>query len=187
MQTADELASALECLRQWGLERHDVTEIRALLDATTDTARLLEEAHSSFRVLLDVMGCDAPVTLASAGFLLETVRIVETAPFEQLHLRQPSFESERTRPMLQAARQQAAALKNDGGIARHGIRSLLMRGRRIRQLQLLECAAVLDEASLWKRFFGRDYRGAVKTYRRIVLAGKKAPRARDESGAQDGR
>ena len=152
------------------------SEIKALLEACTGTARLLEEAHSSFRVLLNVMGCDTPVTLASAGFLLETVRIVETAPFEQLHLLQPSFESERSRPMLQAARQQAAALKNDEASLGAEFDLSLCAGTHT-PAQLLECAAVLDNASLWKRFFGRDYRGAVKTYRRVILAGKKAPRA----------
>jgi hypothetical protein len=176
METARKLASALECLRQWGLERHSVTEIEALLDATTGTARLLEEAHSSFRLLLNVMGCDAPVTLASAGFLLETVRIVETAPLEQLHLRQPSFKSERTRPMLQAARQQAGVLKKDEASLGTEFDLSWCAGMQT-PAQLLECAAVLDRASLWKRFFGRDYRGAVKTYLRIVLAGKNAPRA----------
>jgi hypothetical protein len=30
-------------------------------------------------VLLSVVGCDAPVTLSSAAFLMETVRIVEEA------------------------------------------------------------------------------------------------------------
>jgi very-short-patch-repair endonuclease len=175
-QIADKLASALECLRQWGLERHSVIEIKALLDACTGTARLLEEAHASFRLLLNVMGCDAPVTLASAGFLLETVRIMETAPFEQLHLRQPSFESERTRPMLQTARQQATLLKNDEASLGAEFDLSLCAGTHT-PAQLLECSAVLDKASLWKRFFGRDYRGAVNTYRRIVFAGKKVPRA----------
>jgi hypothetical protein len=105
------------------------------------------------------MGCDAPVTLASAGFLLETVRIVETAPFEQLHLRQPSFESERTRPMLQAARHQAAVLKSDETSLGAEFDLSLGAGAHT-PAQLLECASVLDNASLWKRFFGRDYRGA---------------------------
>lgn len=175
-QTADKLASALECLLQWGLERHSVTEIKALLDSCTGTVRLLGEAHSSFRLLLNVMGCDAPVTLASAGFLLETIRIVESAPFEQLHLRQPSFESERTRPILQAARQQAAVLK-DHEASLGAEFDLSLCGGTHTAAQLLECAAALDKASLWKRLFGRDYRVAVNTYRGIVLAGKKAPRA----------
>src|SRR5713226_6207584 len=42
--------------------------------------------------------------------------------------------------------------------------------------QLLQFAAVLDEASLWHRMFGSNYREAVKVYCRIARAGKKALR-----------
>jgi hypothetical protein len=69
---------------------HSIAQLKELLKETIDTAKLLGEAQSSFRVLLNVMGCEAPVTLSSASFLLETVRIVEKAPFERLHLRQPA-------------------------------------------------------------------------------------------------
>jgi len=173
-QTADRLSGALEYLRQWGLEGHSVAEIKELLKASTDTSKLLGEAHSSFRVLLNVMGCDAPVTLSSAGFLLETVRIVEAAPFERLHLRQPSFEDERTKPMLEAAQQEAALLK--GAEASLGTEfDLSLCAGMQSPAQLLEYAAALGGASLWKRFFGRDYRKAIKAYRRIALSGKKAP------------
>lgn len=62
-------------------------------------------------VLLKVVGCDAPVTLSSAAFLMETVRIVTTAPFERLHFRLPVFELERTKPIVQAAQQEVEALR----------------------------------------------------------------------------
>jgi len=177
IQTANKLAGAFECLQQWGLEQHSITEIEALLKASADTARHLEQAHASFRVLLNVIGCDAPITLASAGLLLETVRIVESAPFEQLHLRHPSFESESTKSLLQAAQQQAVTLKNDE--ASLGMEfDLALSAGTLTPAQLLKSAVVLDKASLWKRLFGSDYREAVKTYRRIVLAGRKAPRAK---------
>jgi hypothetical protein len=109
-QLASELADALDCFRQWGLEGHSMAAIRTLLDARSETAKHLGEGHSSFRVLLTVVGYDGPVTLSSAAFLLETVRIVETAPFERLHFRLLAFEHERTRPMLMAAQREAQAL-----------------------------------------------------------------------------
>jgi hypothetical protein len=125
-QTAAKLSAALDCLRHRGLEGHCVAEIRALLKASIDTARLLQEAHSSFRVLLDIVGCDAPAALSSVTFLLETVRIVDTLPFDRLHFRQPAFEDERTKPRLQAAQQEAEALKATEA-SRQGIRSLASR------------------------------------------------------------
>jgi len=67
-QVAGELSDALDCMRQWGLEGHAVARIRTLLDASGETAKHLAEAHSSFRVLLTIVGFDAPVTLSSAAF-----------------------------------------------------------------------------------------------------------------------
>ena len=51
--------------------------------------------------------------------------------------------------------------------------------------QLLEWAAVLDEASVWQRLFGRNYRRAGKAYRRIALGKKKALTHGNEPRAQD--
>jgi len=171
--TADGLALALNCLRQWGLERHCVAEVKAVLDETEVTARRLEEAHSSFMVLLNVMGCDAPVTLSSAGFLLETIRLVEEAPSAQLHLRRPSFEGDGAKALLQAARQQAASLKKEEA----ALSKEFDVAQSAAPAELLAYAAVLENASFLNRLFGRDYRGALAAYRRIALSGKKAQRA----------
>jgi very-short-patch-repair endonuclease len=173
VQTTDKLSAALDFLRKWGLEGHYVAEIKELLNASIDTARLLQEAHSSFRVLLNVVGCDAPVNLPSATFLLEMVRIVETMPFDRLHFRQPAFEDEQARPKLQAAREEAKALKAaEASLGREFDLSLC--AATYTPQQLFEWASVLDEASLWQRLFGRNYGRAVKTYRRIALGKKKA-------------
>ena len=132
-------------------------------------------------MLLTVVGCNAPVTLSSAAFLLETVRIVEGAPFERLHMRLPAFELERTKPMLQEAQREAESLK--AAESALGARfNLTLGGGMNSPTQLIECAAVLERASLWQRLFSRDYREAVGTYRRIARAGKKVSRT-DMSGA----
>ena len=173
-QVAGELSDALDCMRQWGLEGHAVARIRTLLDASGETAKHLAEAHSSFRVLLTIVGCDAPVTLSSAALLLETVRIVETAPYERLHFRLPAFEHERTRPMLLAAQREAQALR-DTEVSLGKEFDLTTLAATHTPAQLLQCAAILDKASLWRRMFGGDYRGAVRVYSQIAR-GRKAPR-----------
>jgi very-short-patch-repair endonuclease len=179
--TAEKLSSALDCLREWGLEGHYVAEIREILKASIDTAKLLQSAHSSFHLLLDIFGCDAPATLASTAFLLETARIVESAPFDRLHFRQPSFEAEGARPMLQAAREEANALKAIESSLSEEFDLSLSNGTHTPQ-QLLECASVLDGASLWQRLFGRSYRRAIKAYCRTALGHKKAPRLEMSQG-----
>ena len=126
-------------------------------------------------MLLTVVGCDAPVTLTSATFLLETVRIVEAAPFERLHLRLPAFELERTKPIVQAASQEAQALTVAESLLGAQF-DLTLGGGMNSPLQLLEYATVLERASLWQRLFGREYRQALKVYCRVARAGKKAGR-----------
>jgi very-short-patch-repair endonuclease len=173
-QTAGELSDALDCLRQWGFEGLSVADVRELLEASAETAKHLHEAHSSFRVLLTVVGCDAPVTLSSAAFLLEAVRIVETAPYERLHFRLPAFEHERARPMLLAAQREAQGLKDAEASLTKKFDLTSLAGTYTPE-QLLQCAAVLDDSSLWRRMFGSSYREAVKVYLQIAR-NRKAPR-----------
>jgi hypothetical protein len=40
----------------------------------------------------------------------------------------------------------------------------------------MECAAILDSASLWQRLFSRNYKSAIKTFHRISLDRRKASR-----------
>ena len=173
-RTANDLSDALECFGRWGLDGCSIAEIRDILNASASTAKLLSEAHSAFRVMLTVLGCDAPATLSSASFLLATVRIVEAAPFDRLHLRSPAFEHERSKQFLQTAQQEAEALKAVASTLDTEFDLTLAEG--MSAARLLECAAILDRASLWQRSLGRDYGEAVKVYRRIARNGKKASR-----------
>jgi very-short-patch-repair endonuclease len=173
-QTASDVSEAIDCLRHWGLDGHSVAETRKLLDASSETAKRLGEAHSSFRVLLAVIGCDAPATLSSAAFLLETARIVETAPYEHLHLRLPAFEHESTRPILKTAQQEALALRDAEASLGKEFDLTSLAGTHDPS-RLFQHAAVLEKASWWRRMFGSDYREAIKVHGDIAR-GKRASR-----------
>ena len=155
--TEAELSKAFGLLCDLGLEGLTIAEVRDILTVTSESARLLVNAHSSFTLLLDVIGCEAPATLSASTYLLETLRIVETAPFERLHLRQPSFEDERIKPMLQTARQEATELKNAETKLSREFDLSLSTGM-YTPVQLLKCASILNESSLWQRLLGRDYK-----------------------------
>jgi very-short-patch-repair endonuclease len=174
-QAQDKLSGALETLGRWGLDAQSVADLRSLAGMSAETARLLGEAHASFRILLTVMGCEASASLATAGFLLETVRIVENAPFERLHLRHASFENENTKRVVENAAAEAKALKESEKSLAEEFDLTLGAGIHTAP-ELLRCADALDKTSLWGRLFGGDYRKAVKTYRRIVRNGKGAAR-----------
>jgi len=175
-QTADKLAAAQECVRGWMLDELSVAEIKSLFGSSAETASLVQEAHSSFRTLLDIVGCEVPATLPNASLLLDTLRIVENMPFDRLHFRQASFESEHTKLMLETARQEAKAIKvAEASLGRDFDLSLCAGA--LTPGQLIEHASVLDEANLLQRLFSRKYSRAVKDYRRVALTNKKANRA----------
>jgi hypothetical protein len=155
------------------LDGQSIAELRGLASVSAETARLLSEAHASFRVLLTVIGCDAPASLASVGFLLETVQIVEDAPFERLHLRHASFENENTKRVVENAVAEAKALNESEKSLGEEFDLTLGAGAHTAP-ELLQCADALEKSSLWGRLFGGDYRKAVKTYRHLARNGKGA-------------
>jgi hypothetical protein len=65
----------------------------------SEGARFIGEAHASFLFLLDMIGCEAPAVFSTSTYLFETLQIVVNAPIERLHLRQATFEDERTKPL----------------------------------------------------------------------------------------
>ena len=171
----DELSASLECFGRWGLDGCSIGEVREVLNASTGLAVQLGQAHVSFRVLSTVVGCDVPVVFSSAAFLLETLRIVEAAPYERLHLRLPAFELERTKAMLQAASQEAEAL-NAAESSLGAQFDLTLSGGVYSPAQLLGYAATIERASLWQQLFGGEYRAAVKLYRCLARGKKNASR-----------
>jgi len=175
VQTASGLSAALDCFRQWGLECHASADVRKFLSASAETAKHLEEARSSFRVLLTLIGCDAAASLSSAGFLLETIRLVKTAPIELLHLRLPAFEHELARSLLQTAQEEASALKSAEALLGRDF-DLTLLEKNHSPSGLRRFASVLEEAPIWRRILGDEYREAVNAYRGVVRNRKKAPR-----------
>lgn len=174
-QIADKLAAAFECVQAWRLDGLSVAEIRSLFESSAETASLVQRAQSSFRLLLEVVGCEVPATLPNASLLLETLRIVENMPFERLHFRQASFEREQTKPMLETARQEAKAIRVAEASLGRDYDLTLCTGA-LTPGQFIEHASVLDGAGLFQRFFSRKYGRAVKEYRRVALTKKKGNR-----------
>ena len=174
-QTADKVAAAQECVRAWGLDGISVADIKNLFESSTQAAILVQKADMSFRILLDVVACEVPATLANASLLLDTLRIVDNMSFDRLHLRQAAFESEQTKPMLETARQEAKAIRVAEASLGRDFALSLCSGTSTREL--LEHASILDDANLLQRLFSRKYRLAVKEYRRVALARKNPKRA----------
>ena len=78
--TADDLSLALECFDRWRLDGCSIEEVREILNTSAGTATLVSEAHSSLRVPLAIVGCDAPATLSSAAYADVQTRDYRCAP-----------------------------------------------------------------------------------------------------------
>lgn len=173
--TLDELSGAYERIRRWGLEGCSFAEISEVLKQCEQTQHVLREAHSSYGILHGITGGESSAKLSSATLLLRTAALLRTAPFDQLHLRQPTFESEGVKPLLLTAEQEATALK-DAEVALSKDVDLTVALGLHKPLELLEAAAVLDKASLWQRIWGDQYRRAVRVYRSITIGATKPQR-----------
>lgn len=169
------MLDAVECQRKWGFEANTVSDLRRIHQMASEGARLVGEAHSSFLFLLDMIGCEAPAVFSTSTYLLETLQIIENAPIERLHLRQTTFEDERTKPLLQTARQAAIRIQEeDSTLSRDFDLSLFAELNTPNHL--LKCAAILQYSSLWERLVGREYRAALKTYKQLTRQSVKAHR-----------
>jgi KaiC/GvpD/RAD55 family RecA-like ATPase len=160
------LSEAVECRREWGLEADTLADVRRIHQMASEGARLIGEAHHSFRYLLDMIGCEAPAVFSTSTYVLETLQIVEKAPTERLHLRQATFEDERTKPLLIAARQEADRLKSEESKLSQDFDISVGAGIHD-PAQLLKCAAILEYASFWERLVGREYKAAVRTFKQL--------------------
>ena len=170
-----EISDALECLRRWKLDDHDVADLLRIWKVTSESAKLLDDAHSSFRLVLGVLDCDVVLTHSAIIYVLEFVRILESAPLDILHLRKPGFASEEIKPMLQAAKKRASDLKEEAERLQHYCDLSLGDGVHT-PAELLKCASEIESASVWQRLLGREYRKSVRIYRRLVHGKRRARR-----------
>lgn len=175
VQAREALLGTLEPVKRWGLEECTIAKIRELRDASIQTAKTIAQAHASCRHLLEAIGCDAPADFATANCVLQTLRLIEAAPMEQLPLRQDTFEHIDAREIVVSACREADLLKERRTVLEKDYDLTLCASRHTPE-QLFGHSAVLDNASVWERLFGGEYRVAARTYRSIATVQKKAPR-----------
>ena len=169
------LSAVLAAIDEKGLNGLTLAELRQLQKNVLGSVGIFVDAHSSIHHLLGIMACDAPATISSSIYLLELLRIVDTAPFGRLHLRQASFEAERIKPLLETAWQEAIAIKAEEEKLRQ-LSNLSSGSGQYTPTQLLQHATVLEESSLWQRLFGRPYDAAVQCYNQLSIDKHKASR-----------
>lgn len=172
--TAAGLHEALILARKWSADRHPAGQVKHLFNECVEAISALEQAQSSFLSLITILECNCEPALETANHLLSAIELLDSAPFELLHLRHPIFESEATSVAIQAAKGDAQLITQNENVLQRDFDLALCGAQSPESLTL--CSTTIGEASFLERCFAADYRTAVKTYRNLSRTRKKAPR-----------
>lgn len=160
------LSEAFECGQKWGIGEDTLADMRRLHHMVSAGAKLMGEAQTSFRSIVEMIGWEGPAGISTCAYVLETLTLIESAPLERLHLRHVTFEDERTRAVFTAARQEACRLRDEEAKLSSDFDLLAVAETQV-PAQLLKYAAILEYAGFWERVFGREYRSAARTFRHL--------------------
>lgn len=171
---SDELRLDCEQLYSLGLEKYSVSELKALYERDVAAEQVLGQTRSCFESVLSLLGCEAPLNAGTVAFLLSACRMAESLPVELLRLRCESLKDDGTAAHLSTAKEESDALK-----VLHAKLSatfnLAFPLTASSSADLSRHAVTIAETGFLKRW-GKDYRAAVKAYKRLTLSRKKAPR-----------
>jgi hypothetical protein len=173
--TLQGLTTAFEVIKAFELQKLTCSQLRNVLASRKAAETILSEAGDCLSKLETALSCQSTLDAQGARLVLNCLRLLEGAPFEVLHFRAPSLESDGACQAVRNAAQEAKALREK----HHELdeRFDLSVAMRIADpLRCAEHARSLKEAGILQVWFGRSYRQAVKTYRRIVLTRQKQSR-----------
>jgi very-short-patch-repair endonuclease len=172
---ADQLADAYSVLSNLGLGRCSVTEVKTLATSVSLSVQMLGEASIAYIAQMEIVGCNAPATIASIRLLTDTVKLIKIAPLELLHLRDPHFEADGISATFSGAHQEARVLqKIEAGLRERYDLSGAKNPEN--NQEWARYASTIESASFWQRIFGREYKQALKAYKSLALTRERPDR-----------
>ena len=171
------LQNAFEAITALQLQGHTVARLREVLAVGRNIEAKLTEAQDALTSTQQLLGCETTANVHGIRVFLSCVRLLEGAPLDILHLRATWIEADGASQQLHAAADEARALRQ----RREELSATLdvsaaMSGDAGRQL--LDHARTVEDAGFLQVWFGKKYKQASRTYRRLVLDGLKATRER---------
>ena len=162
------LNHALATLKALGFQDHAIEEIHGVLERSRIAQREITDSQRLFQGLVNLLGCDAFYSLDRLRLVLDTMQLIEDAPFDVLHLRRPSFQADGVGQIVREASEQSALLQQqqidlgrDFDIS-HATTAYAAD-------QLIKHAKVLEEAGFWQRLFGAEFRNAKRVHHTLAL------------------
>jgi superfamily I DNA and/or RNA helicase/very-short-patch-repair endonuclease len=169
------LADTFEVITALGLQKCTHSQLRDIFERGKAAETALSEAESSFSALQTLLGCQAPFDTHGVALLLNCLRLIDSAPLEVLRLRAASLETDGVSQIVRHAAEDAHALQE-----RHEELSrrfdLSLATTMANPSQFAEHATTLEKAGILQVWFGRAYRQASRTHRRIILSRRKESR-----------
>jgi very-short-patch-repair endonuclease len=171
---AEKLGQEFERLHSLGLDGHSISELKTLHQRDLTAEQSLAQTRTCFESVLSLLGCEAPLNANTITFLLEACRTAETLPIELLRLRSESFKDDGTTAHLRAAKEECNALTTSHTRLSSTF-NLSFAPTASASAEFTRHAATITETPFLKRW-GTEYRGAIKGYKKLTVARKKARR-----------
>ena len=169
------LRQATAKLAELGFEHESIAGIRMALAKTRQIERELADSQRLFREVVTTLGCEVLYSANCLDLALETAQIIESAPFEVLHLRRPGFKSDGSAQVVRAASESASALLQEQ-IQLEREFDVARAVSDYRSDDLTRHARVIEESGLWQRVFGSEYRKAKDVHQRLAVNREKRSR-----------
>jgi hypothetical protein len=168
-------SEAFETIRAQKLGPCTFSQLRDRLEARKAAEMSLGESETCFAGLQSYLGCQSYFDLFGVESILNCLHLIECAPLDVLHLRAPSLETNNAGQIVRDAAEEAHSLRTKrdelGCIFNLSLATTISDPS-----QLDKHAAALEEASVLQVLFGRAYKLAKRTYKRIALEGANTSR-----------
>lgn len=176
MDVGDLLSRAAASLTALGLQDHGGAQLRQRLEHGRTAERALANGEDGFAALTALLGCPLPFDTRCVDLLMSCFLALEKAPLDALYLRTPRLEAEGAGRLIEAAARRSDALREQhrGLDETFNLRIVFESADASR---LRAHASAIEDAGFWKRWFGRDYRTARRTFRKFARESRKVSRA----------
>lgn len=165
-----------ESLCALGLADNTLVRLKEILAGSTSLEQALAEINITFERFQALLECEVPRDSHGVELLLGFVRLISAAPFDCLHLRIESREADGACAIARNAVVEGRAplkLQNDLNLDVNVALAL----ERLSPADLESYASRIEDAGLFARIFGGDYRKAKAFYKRIARNRRRPQRA----------
>ena len=169
-----ELQAAAVGLAEQRLTDRTLNDLRELRRHTKEVLEMLSSGQQAFDALASLLAWDQQFGAAPVDVLLSFLRVIESTPFDVLHLRSELLERDGAAITVREAKEEHDHLEQIGT----ALSSVcdVSAAQHVRTADLLESAQALETAGLLQVLFGSAVRSARRTHRRLAKTQAKRSR-----------